>query len=392
MYGLNGELFRGITTQVELNTGGANSGTFSAFESVSWTGGTGQMLAIDDTTASASTNMWIQVLTGTAPGDAVLITGGTSGATATTDTPGTTDREALLTFPFLGASTGSSLIGGYGVGVDSGDLTASDILFELTSNTQIVPPNNVTVSIGGLVTGEDYVTVTQRGWRFAYDGESGGTFAVGDTITFTVNNTGTATIAEIIDQGTTGYIICSELSSAEQPADDSQIQVGGGVLAFVNGSSASDIDKRQYTIATTALSGGSITSVEVTPAIDSDTPSSGVVRVQDDAGYYRRLVYTSYTGSTFTIDDVATEAYDATTAADADFSVTGGAIGNNVYIGYLDELAVTVTESFTSVYSADRNLFVRVRDGGGTPIKTFETTVTMGSSGGSATAIRTSDE
>jgi len=36
-------------------------------------------------------------------------------------------------------------------------------------------------------------------------------------------------------------------------------------------------------------------------------------------------------------------------------------------------------------------LFVRVRDGGASPIKQFETTATLGSNGGSATAIRTSD-
>jgi len=36
-------------------------------------------------------------------------------------------------------------------------------------------------------------------------------------------------------------------------------------------------------------------------------------------------------------------------------------------------------------------LFIRVRDGAGTPIKTFETTGTLGSAGGSTTAIRTSD-
>jgi len=49
-------------------------------------------------------------------------------------------------------------------------------------------------------------------------------------------------------------------------------------------------------------------------------------------------------------------------------------------------------EIFTGVYASDRSLFIRVRDGGSSPIKTFETTGTLGSSGGSATAIRTSDD
>jgi len=43
------------------------------------------------------------------------------------------------------------------------------------------------------------------------------------------------------------------------------------------------------------------------------------------------------------------------------------------------------------VYLQQRDLFVRVRDGGGSPIKTFETSASLGSGGGSATAIRTAD-
>ena len=49
-------------------------------------------------------------------------------------------------------------------------------------------------------------------------------------------------------------------------------------------------------------------------------------------------------------------------------------------------------ESFTATYSTDRTMFVRVRDGGASPIKTFETTAVFGSGGGSATAIRTADD
>ena len=55
-------------------------------------------------------------------------------------------------------------------------------------------------------------------------------------------------------------------------------------------------------------------------------------------------------------------------------------------------MLITVTSpTFTGVYVSDRSVFVRVRDGGASPIKTFETSGTLGSSGGSSTAIRTSD-
>ncbi len=62
-----------------------------------------------------------------------------------------------------------------------------------------------------------------------------------------------------------------------------------------------------------------------------------------------------------------------------------------VFISYIDKLADATSASYTCVYSSNRNLYVRVRDGGISPIKTFETTGVLGSGGGSATAIRTSD-
>jgi hypothetical protein len=95
------------------------------------------------------------------------------------------------------------------------------------------------------------------------------------------------------------------------------------------------------------------------------------------------VAYTSYTGSTFTIGSTSFVSDPATGGS--------GETGNSVFIAYIDKLATAETASFTGVYLADRSLFVRVRDGGGSPIKTFETTGTLGSAGGSATAIRTSD-
>jgi hypothetical protein len=384
MYGLAGNMFRGITAEIDLNTGGTNSGTFSAFEGVTWTGGTGQLLAIDNTTASSATKMWIQILTGTAPGNAVLITGVSTATATTASSNALTDREATLTFPFIGASTGSAIIGGYGINVDKDDLTASDTLFDLT-NTAVYPPNNVQVEIGGLESGEDYVTVTQRGYRFAYDGEADGPFVVGETLTFA--SAGTAILAELVDQGTEGYMIISE-PSIQAPVDDETFSGGtSSADGVVNGTPSSDINKRQLTL-DTALTIDNVSAVVVNETIPSDTPSANVIiRVQDNDGYYRKLNALSWTGSTFTVN---------TTNGEEDFNSVNADSGNNVYIGYIDKEAASGTESFTAVYSADRNLFVRVRDGGtagdNEGIKTFETTVTMGSSGGSATAIRTSDE
>ena len=149
LYGLSGELFRGITHQIPLS---ARTGTFAAFESVSWAGGTGQMLAIDSTTAG--TAMWIQLLTGSAPSSGLVITG-VSTATATV---GGTLTSRSISVPFVGQSTGSAIIGAYGLGIETNDLTNSDTLFNL-ANVSVTPPNNVNFTVAGLISGEDRVLV-----------------------------------------------------------------------------------------------------------------------------------------------------------------------------------------------------------------------------------------
>ena len=299
IYGLNGELFRGITHEIDIDN---PIGTFTEPEAVSWTGGTGQLLAIDSTTAG--TKMWIQLLTGTPPGDNVTITGGTSSATADVNV---TVTERSVSIPFVGASTGSAIIGAYGLGIGADDLTASDTVFDLT-NAAVNPPNNVTFSVLGLVIGEDRVLVGP---------ESAGSL---DTAQFGLN---------------------------------------------------------------TALTTDDITSVVIDATIPTDTPSAGTIRVADDNGRFRRLEYSGYSGSTFTI---------SSTDGEEDFATVNAAATNDVFISYIDKLATATTESFTGVYASDRALFIRVRDGDTTPIKPFETTGTLGSAGGSATVIRTSDE
>jgi hypothetical protein len=295
LYGLSGEVFRGITHEITVDGG---SGTWDPFEPVSWTGGTGQLLARNNATATSCTKLWIQLLTGVAPTDNQVITGATSAATNTVNV---TVTERPLSAPFCGVSTGSALIGAYGFSLEATDLSASDKVFDLT-NTQVTPPNYVTFTVSGLVVG-DRVLVTN---------------------------------------------------------DDT-----------------SAIDFNQLTL-NGALTGAAVTSVVVNTAIPSDTPATGVIRIQRADGQYTRHPYSAWTASTFTITS-------------HDFSTNNASNGANTFIAYIDDVAASATMSFTSVYSADRTLFIRVRDGGGTPIKTFETTGALTSSGGSTTAIRTSD-
>jgi hypothetical protein len=299
LYGLSGELFRGITHEVTLTT--PRSGTFAAFEAITWSGGTGQMLAIDSPTAG--TKLWMQLLTGVPPTNGQTITG----ASTATATASGTALERPVAKPFCGVSTGSALIGAFGFALESADLSNSDLLTALDGLTY-TPPNNVTFSVAGLVVGEDRVLVGP---------ETAGGLNYGQ---FTLNG---------------------------------------------------------------ALSGAAVTAVVVNGSIPIDTPATGTIRIERADGLYSLHAYTSWTGSTFTIGSTS-------------FAGNNAANGANVFISYIDKLAASTTESFTVVYAGSpRSLFIRVRDGGtvgASPIKTFETTGSLGAAGGSTTAIRTPDE
>jgi len=374
----NGELFRGITHEVPLDSADQSATDFAAVEGVSWTGGAGNMLAIDD--LNAGTTMWIQLETGAAPGLDVQITGEDSTATTNTHLTNAT-VERTLSFPFVGASTGSALIGAYGLGVETDDLTSSDKITAL-DNVVYTPPNNQNFYVNGLYDSEDYCIVGP------YDATTG------------INYNQMAT------------------------------------NAILNADNAATV--------TIGHANGDVTT------IPTDTPSAGWIRVEDDTGRYRRLKYSSFSSPNFTIDT----AWHTSNDSENDFGGSGdtgaAAVGNNVFIGYVDELAsgtsvtttnfVTDTEyrittvgdtdftaigaasntigviftatgagggttgvasttaataTFQATYNTDRALYVRVRDGGAlkgdTPIKTFESQATFGSAGGSSTVIRTSD-
>lgn len=299
IYGTNGELFRGITHEITVDTPSATD--FSAVEAVSWSGGTGLMVAIND--VNAPTKMWIQLLTGAAPTDNQVITGGTSGATCQVNV---TVTERALSFPFCGVSTGSALIGGYGFGLQALDLSANDKVFDLT-NTLRQAPNYVSFTVGGIVSGEDYVLVAPKG-------------------------------------------------------------------------AGTEIDLDFFTL-NGALSGAAVTSVVVNEAIPAWVPPAGSIRILRANGAYTRHSYSAYNAGTKTF-----------TITSHDFSSNGAANGANCYPTPIDKLAASGSEAFTGIYpGSDVNLYVRVRDGGVTPIKTFETAASLGSSGGSTTAVRTSD-
>lgn len=266
-------------------------------------GGEGILLALDDNGVNGE--LYLQVVYGANPVSTLPLRGISSTATAAATA---TINTRTIAPEFLGQSTGSNIIGAYGIGMDPTDVGASDTFFDL-ANTQRTPPNNVTFTVGGLVSSEDRILIGPR--------------------------TGSA------------------------------------------------LNKALYTL-NGALTGAGITSVVVNEAIQTETPPEGTtsnsrLRIELDTGIYRRVDYTSWDTSTFTIPST-----DFTDPLDA-------ANGNDVFVAYVDVLADAATEAFTAVHSTNRDILIRVRDGGGTPIKTVESSATFTGSAQTVTINRVPD-
>jgi hypothetical protein len=269
-------------------------------------GGSGILLADND--GGATGTMWIQLQSGVAPVDDMVI--------YNVDTP-TADGAVngsvtARTVPkiYTGSYTGS-YIGAFGIGIDKDDLTETDTIEDLDGDTN-TPPNNVTFDVTGLVIGEDYVLVGPR--------------------------------------------------------------VG------------SALDKDQFTQSLLVTDNSSTTVTTTGGTLPTDTPASGTIRLQDNNGVYTRQAYDSYVSGTGVV--TLTAAYQGSDDANSD----GTGTPKEMFISYIDKLATGTEEAFTTIFLSNRNLFVRVRDGGASPIVTFEGTASvLSSTGGTIAAIRNSD-
>jgi len=291
------ESFTGQTSGASATTSAAPAG-----EEIQNSAGEVGLFAIDDDGASG--NFYGQVTKGVAPLNNTRLYDPADHTDYYTLSANAVERT--VSTPFVGVSTGSALIGAYGLGLEAGDTAAADTYFDLGNNA-ITPPNNVTFTASGFISGD--------------------------------------------------YVLCTEDN--------------GG-----------DINFTQMTSDTSATS-ATQTTISVV-SIPSDTPTSagtkGGIRVERDNGLYSLHRYTSWDGGTndFTIPS-------------ADFSVNQATTPFNVFVTYLDLVTAATSETFSYVYSSDRTHFLRVRDGGTTPIKTAETTGVMGNTGGTASVNRIDD-
>lgn len=154
-----------------------------------------------------------------------------------------------------------------------------------------------------------------------------------------------------------------------------------GDRILVTNNSAGNIDFTQMATDTN-LTGPTETSVSInpTPGIPDNTPATGTIRIERDDGLYSRHPYSD-----------ADESTDTFTITSHDFSTNNATQPANVFISYIDTAAADADEIFNTVFDSSQTLFIRVRDGGATPIKNLETTGNLGSTGGTVTVNRIDD-
>jgi hypothetical protein len=294
-----GDNFTGQSSGAKANTNGTPTAVT--------TGGVFRIFAYDDDGTTG--NIYGQLMKGRAPvTDDRMFFGGATADIARYVDAHTTVTERPVSKPWCGVSTGTALIGSYGFGLLPADGSDTDSFTDLSGAT-ITPPNNVTFTLNGLISG-DRVLVTNN--------DAGG-----------------------IDQDQMAIAILVDSATA------TTIDVGIGNIPI-------------------------------------DTPATGTIRVQRNSGLITRHPYSAI--------DSGFQFFTITSAA---FDTDNASVSNDCFVSYLDLAATGTSENFSTVYDiglGDRTLFARVRDGGGTPIKTAETTGVLGTGGGSATVNRIDDD
>lgn len=344
-------------------------------------GGEGLVLAKDDNGASGE--CYLQVISGVNPVDNALIQDG-GDPTTNFVTQLSAGIPRTLSPEFVGTSTGSNIIGAYGIGFFPDDVGSSDLFEDLGGNSR-QPPDNQTFTVSGLVAGEDRVLVAPR---------------TGTAIDITQRAT------DVTLNGAAETLIqCSAAVPSETPTAGSlRVELDSGIYKRIRYESNSGNDYTILAIDTfvdgdvdtgDGASGNSIgltahafvtldkvqlTTSGVLPAGLSLATDYWIIRLDADNFQFAASVADAVAlidvditgnsgGGTHTITPFAS---DGASAAMRDFTGDEAASTANVYITYIDTLARTTSEAFTAVFTGARDLFVRVRDGGATPIKTFE--------------------
>ena len=176
----------------------------------------------------------------------------------------------------------------------------------------------------------------------------------------------------VLSADSKNYQLVSHIGTIETPPTSITLEVGNvttsDYVLVARDDGSGDILDTEYTV--TAAQGA--TSVTVT-GLKADTPASGVIRINGN-----RHTYTGWTGTTVSglSPAVPTGGY---AAAPAFVPFIDGTPGGTS----IQSAALQFLSNFTARY--------RVRNGGGSPIVPFESTMAVTSNGGSGTTVRTAD-
>jgi hypothetical protein len=165
------------------------------------------------------------------------------------------------------------------------------------------------------------------------------------------------------------YQLISHIGTVETPPTSITISVSGtvsGDYVLVGRDTGTTVDEAEYTV-----SGSSGAGTITVTGLKADTPASGVIRINGT-----RYTYASWTGTTVTLTGTLSTNYSSVPC----------------FIPFID--AVASGTSITSAqmqYSSGFTARYRVRNGGASPIIPFESTLSVTTTGGSGTAVRTAD-
>ena len=375
-HGMNGELFLGITHSFAYDAGGA----FTENEDVVW----GTDITYDALAGGTFTAGNLIRFSGGAAGMVLYDNGTTQLKFAQEDVADTIgDDETITEYdPSDGSATGVTAVvnatitnankeGGQGRLLAATGTTTGTLYIQLTKGKAPVdnlPVRGLTSAQTADVAGSVSIKTIPKIFLGSYTGSLIGAYGIGV-------DAGDVSAADRL----------TELGGSDQYPPNNVIFTLGGLevgdrILVGNKAAGNDFEFDEMTLATT-LSGSGETQVDVGSGnIPADAPQTGVLRITLDDGRIRRVPYTAHDSDRyFTIASTDFQDPDDATA------------GNGVMLAFLDQDATAASEQFTVKYDAPRTLWVRVRDAGGTPIKTYESQASLGSGGGSATALRISD-
>jgi hypothetical protein len=382
LYGLDGDLFQGITHEISYDN---QSGTFQEDEYVVW----GTDVTYDNLTGGTFTEGKYIVFSGGAAGKVLYDNGTTQVKVALEDTSITIANDETMTEytkgPHGTAGTASGVTAQVNVTVTNNDKaggegwvlayndTTDDIWIQLMSGEAVqdnVPIRGITSGATGDAAGDAVARTIPTVFLGSYTGSLIGAYGVGID-------------PDDLASGDTVRDLTNTVRNAPNNVTFTITNLVSGehyVLVMDKHATNPDFDFSEMTLAVT-LNGATETEVNVGAGnVPADAPATGTLRVTLDDGRVRKVAYTAHDGD------------DGFTIASSDWQDPDDATsGNGVSLAFIDKLATSSSEAFTIKYNADRTLWLRARDGGSTPLVTWEQQGNLTNVGGSAIAGQISD-